>query len=294
MSPSHKSLGFALVLAAAVFISFSNVLAPLVYDLATNVESLLVLRLVIFLMLCGLWLRLQNIAFKLQPGELRHCIIAGLFYNAGSACLMAAFDFIPVSLAVLIFYAFPLLTSLGESAWDRRRPAPVQLACLLAALIGLAVCLHVGFEQLNMTGLVFAALAALGVASAYLWSGRKLNRLPPALMTFYMAASGLVLVTGILVLRQAWVLPPAEAVAIGVTLAAALAFAIAFFCMFAAVTFIGPARSAMIMNLEPVITVGLAVLLLAEVLTLHQVFGAALVIAAVFASQLFTPAKEGV
>ena len=64
-----------------------------------------------------------------------------------------------------------------------------------------------------------------------------------------------------------------------------LLFVIGFFGMFTGVNLIGASQTAMIMNLEPVLTIVFAVLLLEEGLNLPQSFGAALVILAIFVFQ---------
>ncbi|MEM7225266.1 MAG: DMT family transporter [Pseudomonadota bacterium] len=283
---SGKALGFIVVVAAATSISFSNILAPIVYGLGGNTETLLVFRFGSFLLVCGLWLKVQGISFVLSGRELLHCAAAGLAYTIGSGSLIAAFAFVPVSLAVLIFYTFPLITSLAECALDRRRLALSELACLLAALLGLAICLGIGFGHLNLPGLVFSVLAAVGVATSYLWSGRKLASVQPTLKTFYMAVTGWTLALCLTFGSGAWALPPIELTAMALLAAAALSFAGAFFGMFSGVHRIGASRTAMIMNLEPVITVALAILLLGEALTYYQGLGAALVVAAIFAAQI--------
>ena len=62
-------------------------------------------------------------------------------------------------------------------------------------------------------------------------------------------------------------------------------FCAGFFAIFRGIAMIGSVRAATIMNLEPVATIALAPLILAESLTAQQLVGAAIVIAAVIASQ---------
>jgi drug/metabolite transporter (DMT)-like permease len=58
----------------------------------------------------------------------------------------------------------------------------------------------------------------------------------------------------------------------------------AMLMQFAAIRYIGPAATAMILNLEPLISIGAAALLLGERLTMLQLAGAALVIGALVLS----------
>ena len=62
--------------------------------------------------------------------------------------------------------------------------------------------------------------------------------------------------------------------------------------MFRGVHLIGPAPTAMVMNLEPVFTIALAVTLLAETLSDRKLIGAAVVLAAVVASQLLSKRRR--
>jgi drug/metabolite transporter (DMT)-like permease len=103
-------------------------------------------------------------------------------------------------------------------------------------------------------------------------AGRCPTRIPRA-AGLYRAAPG------------SFVVPTAGALGWGALLVAVLGFAFAFFAMFRGVQLIGPAPTAMLMNLEPVFTIVLALVLLAEPLTLRKLIGAAAVLAAVFVSQ---------
>ncbi|MCY6383376.1 DMT family transporter [Hoeflea prorocentri] len=282
---SAPALGLSLVLAATVSISFSNILTPMVYALGTSIETLLVLRLVCFLSLCAFWLRVQGVPFRLGRRQLLHCLGAGTAYMIGSGGLIASFFFMPVSLAILIFYMFPLITRLGESLIDRRPPSWVEIICFIAALAGLVLCLGVGLEALNTPGLLFAIVAACGISVSFLWSGRKLSNVQSTVSTFYMAGTGLILVLGATAVTGRWTPPPVDTVSLLIIAATALTFAGAFFGMFASVRLIGPSRAAMIMNLEPVLTIALAVFLLSEDFSLHQVAGASLVIVAIVVAQ---------
>ncbi len=285
------ALGVLVVVATATSISFSNILAPVVYGLGSNPQTLLVCRFASFLVVCIAWLKFQKISLFVARGERPHCVGAGLVFAVGSAFLVAAFATIPVSLAVLILYTFPLITHLAESALDRRRPTLRELAALAVALAGLAICLGIGLDQLNGNGVAFAFLAALAISCSFVWTGRKLRAVQPTVMTAYMAGTGLVLALGLTFATDAWALPRLEPMAAGLMAAAALSFAGAFLGMFVGVRLIGASPTAMIMNLEPVLTLALAVLLLDEDLSVHQLLGAALVIAAIAAAQIAARAK---
>ena len=161
----------------------------------------------------------------------------------------------------------------------------MEIACLLTAFLGLAICLGIGLERLNGPGLFFSILAALAVTVSFLWNGRKLKSVPSTVSTFYMAVTGFVLVLAFAPLARGWALPPAEGFAFFLVAATMLTFAGAFLGMYAGVRLIGPSRTGLIMNLEPVLTIALAIMLLGEQMSPNQFLGAALVVAAIYTAQ---------
>ncbi len=193
---------------------------------------------------------------------------------------------LPVSLAILIFFTFPLMTALLESTLDRRLPSLGQIACLFGALAGLAIALEVERFALAPEGVIFAAIGAVGVAISYVWTGRALPGVDSAVMTFHMAITGFVGASLYVMATGSFALPVDGGLGWAALVVAVVGFAVAFFAMFRGVHLIGPAPTAMVMNLEPVFTIALAVTLLAETLSDRKLIGAAVVLAAVVASQL--------
>jgi len=286
----HSPLGgIAVVLLAAVCISLSNVLTPVVYRTGTTVSALLVARFFVFPCLCLAWLKLQRSPMHMTGRERVISFVAGLFYMTGHGCLIGSFALLPVSLAILIFFTFPLVTLLMECLLDRRLPELLRIACIVVALAGLTIALRVDLAALTAEGIALAATAAVCVATAFVCTGRTLAHVDSTLMTFHMALSGLVLAvlyaafTGRFSLH---ISDPLEATSFA---AAVLAFNAAFLAMYVGVRKIGASRAAMLMNMEPVFTIALAVMVLGENLSAAQTFGAATVIAAVVTAQRQNP-----
>lgn len=278
-------LGVLAVVAAAAGISFSSVLSPLAYAEGANAYTLILLRFIGSAGLCGLWLKSRGASLQLHRSALLVCFGAGLGYAAGSGLLLVAFQTVPVSLAVLVFFTFPLLTLLWTALLERRIPAPRLIACVLAAFAGLAVMLGVETKQLHPVGLACALMAAFGVSSAFVWTGRALTGVPSVLVTFHMSLVGLMAAALLVLLGDLWSPPQADGPGWLLVVGVVAGFCLAFFGMFAGVQRIGALPAALLMNLEPVFTVSLAFLLLGERLTGVQLAGALLVVAAVSLAQ---------
>jgi drug/metabolite transporter (DMT)-like permease len=285
--------GVAVVLFAALCISLSNVAAPFVYRGGGNAQTILVLRNVGFLLLCGLWLRAQGRFFWLDRRGQLVCLGAGTAYTLGAGGLLWSFTYLPVSLAILVFFTFPLMTALLESALARKLPGLGQAACLVAALAGLVVALEVERFSFDPRGVALAAGAALGIAVSYVWTHRGLPGAEATVMTFHMAITGLAVAGLLTAATGSFALPSANAAGWTALAASVLCFAGAFLAMFRGVRLIGAAPTAMLMNLEPVFTIALSVTLLSESLSGRKAVGAALVILAVVASQVLSARRPG-
>ena len=279
--------GIGVVLLAATCISLANVLAPLVYQSGTNVYTLLVLRFVLFLALGGLWIRLQTSNARIVIADRLSCYGAGLAYIVGSGALLGSFAYLPVSLAILVFYTFPFITLVLESLLDRRLPDPIRLGCVAVAFVGVTLALGANAENLNLLGLGLAIIAAVGVASAFTWTGRALKHIDPLVMTFHMSVSGLVFVVVITAVSNNFSIGMQTTLSVVLLFVAVVSFAVAFLAMFLGVRLIGASQAAMFMNLEPVFTIILAFFVLQETLSPAQLLGAALVLTSVLAAQRF-------
>ncbi|MEZ5775028.1 MAG: EamA family transporter [Hyphomicrobiaceae bacterium] len=277
--------GIVIAALAALAISVSNVSLPLYYGRGGNVETFLAARYAISVAICLAILVARRASLSLTAGELWSGLGSGIVYGAGSLLVLGSIALIPVSLAILIFFTFPILTTLMQAPLDRRMPSPGQLGCLLAALAGIGLALEIGEVAYDPVGLVMALGGAFGIAGAFVWSGHALPHKDSNLVTVTMSIAALAIALG-------FALGSGNGVALGVPTLAWIAFGVAvaggvaaFIAMFKAIQLAGATRAAAVMNLEPVFTMAFAAVVLAERITLLRAVGAAIVVGAVFASQ---------
>ncbi len=280
MRLSVSLFGVALALLAAVFISVSNVWSGQFYRDGGNGESLLLVRYFVFVPFVWMLLRLRGAPLGLPRADARIVWITGACYAVGGGALTLAFGRLPVSLVVLILYLFPFVTLVAESLLFNRWPDARHIALMGIAFCGLVLAL--GFEDatLDPVGLVFAGLAALGVGLSFALTGRFLGHLDSLRLAFHMAVVALVLVVMLVAGTDSLSLPGTLA-ALGTLGIVVLSFSVAYVAMFAAVQHMGASGAATLMNLEPVVTLGLAALVLGEQLVVAQWMGAGLVVLAV-------------
>ena len=89
-----------------------------------------------------------------------------------SASYLASVQFIPVGLAVIIFFAFPVMVVLVSPLVEGHAPSLARIAIAVLAFIGLGVAVGPGFETLDIRGVLLAGAAALGCTLQF-FSGRS-------------------------------------------------------------------------------------------------------------------------
>ncbi|MBZ0215223.1 MAG: EamA family transporter, partial [Fimbriimonadaceae bacterium] len=196
MSTGFRSaafLGLAAAVSAALFLSVNNVLTPQIYRHGGSPITLEVLRYLGLVIATGSWVALFARSDKCTAREFRMCLVVGAIYACAAAALLTAISHLPVSLAILIFYIFPLLTLLFGSILDREIPRLITLIAMLIALLGLAIVLGVGPVAMDPWGIMFAGLAAICAAVGFIVSERKVRAVKPIVMIYHSTKAGLVL-----------------------------------------------------------------------------------------------------
>ena len=214
--------------------------------------------------------------------------LATLFVSIG---YLVSVQFIPVGLAVIIFFFFPVLIMLAAPVVEGRNPGLLRILIAIVAFAGLAIAIGPSFESLDIRGILLASLAAGGAALQF-FSGRAISRyltpsvfgslvhiaiLPPMLMVALYAGSG-----------QMQMFPGGTANFAGLAFMAGLGavYIVAYMVQMLSLRFAPASTVAPFFNLEPVVTTGIAAAILGERLQINQYAGGGLVLAALVASSL--------
>lgn len=138
-------------------------------------------------------------------------------------------------------------------------------------LLGLA------WNALSLAGVLMAAFSAVSFAVVMVFGSRLMRSVPPMVLNLYVALVNTALfgVAGALGVGLTW-----PVVAMGwIGLAgAAIFFVLGFLGLFVGVTMVGPSRAACLTNVEPVVTIALAITVLGEPFGPWQFIGATAVV----------------
>lgn len=284
LTTRHSGTLFALI--AACGLGAVTTQAKLLYAAGGNALTLMLVRFVLTTVLFGLLLALRGKGAGVAR-EIRLPLgLIGLIWSGAMICYLVAVETIEVSLAVLIFYTYPLLV-LAWALARRQLPASAQLLALFAAaFIGLVLALYGGRVVVDAGGILFAMLASLGAAFTFVAGARVAPRMSPLVMSFWVNAAGLVIILPLIPGRITFDIETSGIIAL---LAATLFYLVAILSQFEALARLSAARAAFLLNLEPVVSLMLAFIVLGEILNATQWSGVVLVVVVIALSVRFRP-----
>lgn len=274
-----RAAGILLVLLATVAFAIGPIAAKLALEHGSNTLTVVTLRGVIGAALMALLIPMSRRGLAVGRDALRWCLICGVFYALTVYGFIGSVAYVPVSIAVLIFFTHPILVAVLGHLHGGDRLSLRKLLLAMAALAGLALVLGPEVGALDPVGMALAALAAAGMCGMILCSARAQASATSTQVNLYATAASTLafalLTTGL----GAWT-PPANRVGWLGIVGAGAGIGIGLLAFFAAFRRLGPVRATMLSSLEPLVTILLAAALLGERLEPSRWAGVALVIAA--------------
>ena len=276
-------LGPAIVAASAF--AFSNVLSKVVLASGSDVLTLSLFRGLVGVPLLFLWLRIGEPRKPHSPQARLISLGLGVLFAGVVFGLFAAFAALPIPVAILSYFVYPLLTGMFGALLGIERVTWRGGLAALAALLGLALALRAQPQQIALAGLGFAFGAAACRTAILLITRAKLQDVDPQITTWYtMLGSTAVLALAALVTWN-WQ-GPQTALGWAAMIGVSIGTTIAVLSLFVSIKRIGPFRSALLMNLEPLLTTIFSAPVLGEILTPLQGLGGAILLAALVLFQL--------
>ncbi len=191
---------------------------------------------------------------------------------------LGATQYIPVSLAVLIFYSFPIIVAVISNFTENEPITIIRLVAIILALTGLGLALEIqSVNTLDWRGIGFALMASFGCAVLVIMSSLTMKTADPQAVNFHCLTAGTVLFAAFFLFAE----NPANSInysgwlKLGVS---STALALGYVTLFTGLELVGPVKSSVLMNMEPILTIILAAILLGERLSPVQAAGAGLVI----------------
>ena len=276
-------LGPAL-LGAASF-ACADVLAKVAFRDGGDALTVSTLRGVIGLAVLVIWLRLAQRPTLMAPRAKWISLGLGVMFAANVFLLFKAIAAIEVAIAILTYFVYPLLTGIAAAVVGLEKLSWRGALAAVCAFLGLAIMLGATPAGLALAG-VLAALAAAGCRVLMLLITRAaMADADPLAMTLYSMVSSTALLAATSLLTLNWQ-PPLTAAGWLALIGLSISVMTGILGVFASTVRIGPFRTALFMNLEPLLTAIGSAAFLGELITPLQAFGGAVMISALTMFQL--------
>lgn len=291
----HRPLlyGVLFAMASAFAYGMNTPFAPAVFAGGGTAILVILLRALGAVILSALCLPFFNKTDYRHTRTLPVCALLAVFLFAQGWLYVSSVAFIPVSLAALLFFTWPVLV--GTVAICRRQSGiPLsQLLYFVVALGGLGLALGADFHTLDARGIAFACCGAVCMAIYVLATSRCLPaEANPVLLNMQINAVIVVIALIVMLLLEDFSLPTGADALRSLTIMIVF-YAFATCAQIIAIRHAGAPLAALFFNLEPVVSILLAALLLAETLSYQQYIGGSIVIIALIlysAHRCFRPA----
>ncbi len=284
-------LGPCLVVVAAVSFAAGSTTAVVAYDAGATPLSVITTRITFTLLVLFVLIRVTGGALGLPPRDRAIALAIGLVLGVQSYAHYEAIGLLPVAIAILVFYLFPLFVGLISHFTGDERMSPVLGVSLVVAAVGLFFALDVTGDGLDATGIMLAGVAATTFSVVVVVNASLIRRTGRSLpVTFHMnltASAAFIAISAVLgdfplpATREGWIAFTAVPVF----------YSVGLICFFIAVGAMGAVRASLFMNLEPIAAIIFGFTLLGQVLTPLQLLGAGLVVGAIIAGRWSTVAK---
>ena len=283
--------GYLFVFACASSFGLITSLAKLTYDEGASPPTVVFFRLLSGSLLMGV-LSAWTHRKKLHPAKIKPKVsntwtvavlvgVTGISISVMSLGYLGSVKYIPVSLSVLLFFTFPFWVLLINYLIYREVPSRLKLTAFVLAFFGLSLTLGPTWEMLDWRGIALVMGGSLGASGMLIGGAKTVQLISLRDFVFLSNTVGAIIVGIFLFFTDTFSLSQTMWGWSGIA-AICILFVIGQLFLFAGTRRIGTAQTSIMLNLEPFVYIGAAVVLLGERLELSQSVGVLVVISALF------------
>lgn len=271
-------VGSVLAVSSAAAYGINIVFARLCAQMGLTGADMVAYRALLFLPVLAIMLLATGRNFTVPLSDRPVMVRFTASVAISGLCYLSALQYLPVSLAVSIFYTFPLVVMLLSPYVDGVRLSPQRWQVAGVAFAGVLLAVGPALSTMDWRGLVFAGLGSLFSAAVFL-NAARLTTDPR--VTFFWSQ----IVAAPVAVMLAFSL---DGLSSPITMSAAMGplamtfglFFIAFLMQIAASQRLSAPSAGLLFLFEPVAAIVGAFLILGETVSLVQAIGIAIVIAA--------------
>ena len=281
--------GYFYVAGCAFSFGLITTIAKLTYDEGASPQTVVFFRILAGSLMMGVWSvmshrknlkkiilkspRFSNLPLAFLVFVIGFCI-AGM-----SLGYLSSVKYIPVSLSVLLFFTFPFWVLILNYFIDGVVVSRLNFLSFVLAFFGLAICLGPSWEVLDWRGIALVLGGSLCSAGMIIGASKATKLVSMTDLVFLSNTVGVIFVGLLLYLTDSFSLSHTIDGWSGIAVICIL-FIIGQLSLFAATKSIGSTQTSLILNIEPLVSIGAAILLLGENLVFSQSLGIAVILLA--------------
>jgi drug/metabolite transporter (DMT)-like permease len=237
----------------------------------------------VVVMVGWLWLQPPPVPYTVRQRWI--ALGVGVLFAGVVFGLFKAFELATVPVAILSYFIYPLLTGIIGALIGVDKLGWRGAAAALVAFFGLALIVGAQPGAVALSGIAFALGAGCLRTAVLLISRAALAGADSRLLSWYSQLSSTAIFVAVSLATWNWHAPQTGTGWFAL-MVVSITVTIAVLTLFISINRIGPFRSALIMNLEPLIATIISAPLLGEYMTAWQVLGGAIMLGALVAFQL--------
>jgi probable blue pigment (indigoidine) exporter len=270
---------------AATSFALSDVFAKVSFAAGMDPLSLSTFRSAFSVVCMAIWFWMQPPPVPHTPHQRNTSLAIGVLFAAIVFGLFKSIELLEVPVAILTYFVYPLLTGIVGALLGLDKLGWRGAAAAIVAFLGLALMIGAHPGGLAIAGVAVAVGSACCRTAVLLITRAGLQGADARLITWYALLSSTAIFLVWSLATWNWH-PPQTGYGWFALMVVSVMVTIAVLTLFVSTQRIGPFRSALIMNLEPLLATILSAPLLGEVITPLQGLGGAIMLAALVAFQL--------
>jgi drug/metabolite transporter (DMT)-like permease len=285
MTPPSRLHDLGPGIVAATSFAIGDVFSKVALKAGCDVLTLSTFRSLFSVAVVFAWMQFFPPPVALTPRQRNISLGIGVLFSGIVFGLFKAIELLEVPVAILTYFIYPLLTGIAAALLGLDRLSWRGAATALAAFGGLALMIGAHPGGIALAGVAVAIGAACCRTAVLLITRSALQGADALLITWYSLLSSTVVLAGASLLTWNWNAPQTAYGWVALIIVSATV-TVAVLTLFVSIHRVGPFRSALIMNLEPLLATVLSAPLLGEVITPLQAAGGGIMLAALVAFQV--------
>lgn len=243
-------------------------------------------RAVLMLALCLVFVFMFRRSLRVPPDKRRPVIGLAVTTTITSIAYLSSVAYIPVAIATVLFYTFPVIILLISPMIDGERITLARLGVFVVAFLGVVVVVGPSLSGLDLRGVLLALAASVSAAGMFFAGRQTMATVTPESAAVWVHIIVLPLsLVAVLAIGGPATLPATWAFA-GVFAVIAGSYILGFLLQMVALRHIPAVVAGLVFLVEPVVAILTAAAVLGERLYAMQYLGCAIVLVALIASVL--------